>query len=196
MSNSRTDRDRDANWLWIVAFSALALVLRLVPAGFPREDLTRWSAFFSAVGALGLFAGARLGSRAAYLVPLSVMLASDLLLLPQLGRDVFSWMTPIIYASYALNVAIGRLLRPRSVILWAIPASLLTATQFFLVTNFAVWLGGDGMQYPLTFAGLLDCYAAGLPFFKYGDLIYTVLFFGMHAAVVPAAARQKVSQPA
>jgi hypothetical protein len=196
MNDIRTAREGGANWVWIVAFAVLAVVLRLVPAGFPREDLTRWSSFFSAVGALGLFAGARLGSKAAYFVPLGVMLASDLLLLPQLGRDAFSWMTPIIYASYTLNVVIGRLIRPRSVAVWVVPASLLTAAQFFLVTNFTSWLGGDGVAYPLTFAGLIDCYRAGLPFFKYGDLIYAIVFFGLHTVVVAIASRQKVSQPA
>ena len=50
---------------------------------------------------------------------------------------------------------------------------------FFLVTNFGVW--ALGTMYPNTFAGLLACYVAAVPFFGntlLGDAAYTVVLFG------------------
>ena len=55
------------------------------------------------------------------------------------------------------------------------------------------------MNYPKTFAGLIECLIAGLPFIKgtlIGDLSYSLLFFGLHTAVIAVTQREKVSQPA
>ena len=46
------------------------------------------------------------------------------------------------------------------------------------MSNFAVWLVWT--MYPKTLAGLMQCYAVGLPYFRrgaLGDLIFTALFF-------------------
>jgi hypothetical protein len=54
---------------------------------------------------------------------------------------------------------------------------LLGSTQFFLITNFFVWLGHD-VVYAHTFAGLIACYTEALPFFGWtlgGDLFYTAV---------------------
>jgi hypothetical protein len=39
-------------------------------------------------------------------------------------------------------------------------------TAYFLISNFAVWIGGGGYQRPKTFDGLMMCYADGLPFYQ------------------------------
>jgi len=52
-------------------------------------------------------------------------------------------------------------------------ASLLMSTCFFVLTNGMVWACG---WYPPTFAGLVDCYVAGVPFYRFtllGDLAFT-----------------------
>jgi hypothetical protein len=50
---------------------------------------------------------------------------------------------------------------------------------FFLSTNFAHWcLTND---YPHTLAGLLACYTAGLPFYRWmpvGDMAWSLAFIG------------------
>jgi|SRR5712692_5567843 len=199
MRDSRTGRDGAAGWIWIAGFAALAVFLRVVPYYLSLSHDLRWLWNFSAVGALGLFAGARLGSRAAYLVPLGVMLVSDLLLIRPLASlgGAFTGTTPVLYASMTLNVAIGRLLRPTSSPAWAVPAALLTAMQFFVGSNVAEWAFGG--LYAHSLAGLAQCFVAALPFFRNtlaGDLIYSVVFFGLHAAVLAVSQRQKVSQPA
>ena len=47
--------------------------------------------------------------------------------------------------------------------------TIATPFFFFAVSNFGVWLTGinlAGVPYAKTFAGLLECYAAGLPFLR------------------------------
>jgi hypothetical protein len=56
---------------------------------------------------------------------------------------------------------------------------LLGAIQFFLITNYCVWMFSN--FYPKTLAGLMACYAAGVPFFwntLAGDICYSALLFG------------------
>jgi hypothetical protein len=60
-------------------------------------------------------------------------------------------------------------------------AALAGSVSFFLLSNFAVWAVWHDM-YPMTFAGLMACYDAGLPFFRRaleGDLIFTSAMFAI-----------------
>jgi hypothetical protein len=57
--------------------------------------------------------------------------------------------------------------------------TLLGAIQFFLITNFGVWLLLD--TFPKTAAGLVACYSAGVPLFwntLASDALYVILLFG------------------
>ena len=54
-----------------------------------------------------------------------------------------------------------------------VAASTLSPSIFFIVSNFGVWFLMD--LFPSNFDGLLSCYIAGIPFFKY-SLISTILF--------------------
>ena len=49
-------------------------------------------------------------------------------------------------------------------------AVVLSATSFFLLSNFTVWAGS--MMYPRSVGGLAACFTAGLPFYR-NDLIST-----------------------
>ncbi len=53
--------------------------------------------------------------------------------------------------------------------------SFITATVYFLASNFMVWLNGAGYSRPETWSGLLLCYTDALPFYQ-GSLIATILF--------------------
>ncbi|MGQ9863827.1 MAG: DUF6580 family putative transport protein [Bacteroidia bacterium] len=122
------------------------------------------------VGAIGLFSGAYLPHPWALIVPLIGMSISDLFL-------GFHKLIPYVYGSLAIYVLLGKTAKPSAKILplWC----LLGATQFFLITNFAVWLHGG--FYALSWAGLLSCYTAGLPFYVnmlLGDLLFSVALFG------------------
>ena len=80
--------------------------------------------------------------------------------------------------------------------------SLAGAVYFFLVSNFMVWIGGgldiNNLAYPKTFDGLLLCYSAALPFFKWSLLAtfaFSSLFFGSYYLLEKTILRKSV-QPA
>lgn len=138
----------------------------------------------TSVGAASLFSGARLRGWQAFLVPLITMALTDPLLGRIYGFKPFSLVTPLIYASFLINVGIGRWLRSTESPGRIGAAALAGSAQFFLLTNFGVRLLGGGHSYPQTLAGLAACYVAGLPFFGWtalGDLGYAAVLFGVHS---------------
>ena len=201
MSDENRTNENRLTWACVAGLTAAVVVYRLVPYLFNFSHDRQYIWNLTPVGALELFAGARLRSRAAYLVPLAAMAISDLLLVRLLGNinmSAFSWGTPVIYAAFLIEVAFGRLLRNRPSAWWVGAAAVLGATQFYLLTNFAVWLG-DGVAYPRSAAGLAECYVAGWPFYRnmlLGNLLYSGLFFGLYAVALSAAGRRKAGQPA
>ena len=186
--------------VYILMLGVLAVLARLAPYYLLGPDRhTLWN--LVPVGALALFAGSRLRWAGAWLVPLAVLFVSDLLIwypLAQMNLSAFSLGTPIIYASFTVYVLVGRMIREGELSPLVIGgAALLASAQFFLITNFAVWLGGS--LYPKTLAGLGACYLAGVPYYRNtlaGDLGYSALFFGLYAVLVQVRARLKVRQPA
>ncbi len=128
---------------------------------------------FSPVAALGLFAGACFASkRVALLVPLLIMVASDVVL-------GFSAITPVVYGSFAMIVWLGSGLRERRSPILVGTGALASAGVFYVVTNFGVWALGD--LYPRTVAGLAACFTAAIPFFGNtvaSDLFYSIVLFG------------------
>jgi len=96
----------------------------------------------------------------------------------------FYRVIPIVYLSFCLSVLLGRLFGNRQSPLGLSAATLLGATQFFLVTNFAMWAFGN--TYAKSPAGLLSCYVAGMPFFGNtlaSDSLYVLILFGGFALV-------------
>jgi hypothetical protein len=141
---------------------------------------------FAPVGALSLFCGARMRGWQAYFLPLALMAVTD----PFLGG--YSVATPLIYASFLINVWIGTRLRKTESPLWIGSAAVAGSVQFFLLTNFA-WLTGSTM-YPHTLAGVMQCYRAGLPFFGRtlaSDIVYAGVLFGLHAWLSRTVARSE-----
>src|SRR5438132_7308867 len=92
------------------------------------------------VGAMSLFAGANLNGWQAYLVPLLIMALTDPIIARIGGFAPFSRGTVFIYASFLISVAIGRRLRGSQSAGRIGVAALLCASQFFLISNFQVWL--------------------------------------------------------
>lgn len=129
---------------------------------------------FTPVIALALFGGVYLKKKQAIALPLVLFAVTDVIL----GFHktmIFTW------GSVALIAAIGLRVRERKsvkTIFWSGSGS---AVLFFLVTNFGVWLV-SGM-YPLTWAGLSECFILAIPFFRgtlLGTLVYAVLLFGTY----------------
>lgn len=128
---------------------------------------------FTPIAAMALFGGACFSDkRAAFLVPMAGLLASDLVI------GLYRLM-PAVYGSFALTVCLGFWLR-RHRSAWRVAGtSLGSAILFFVLTNFAVW--AFGTLYPKTPVGLRECYVAAIPFFRnmlLGDLFYAGVLFG------------------
>ena len=70
-------------------------------------------------------------------------------------------------------------------------AALVSSTGFFVLSNGMVWL--SGAMYPKTAAGLMACYAAGLPFYR-NDALSTLAVCGVVFAL-PVLARRIVDGP-
>ncbi len=150
----------------------VAVLLRILPHPWNVTPL----------GAMFLFSGATFRSkRDSLLVPLAALLVSDYAVIRFLYHGAYPWFSPYTWTGFLLFGLIGWWLRKKLTASRVIGASFVGSTVFFLVSNFGVWAGWG--MYPRTFAGLVQCYVAGLPFFRntlLGDLIYSALMFGSY----------------
>jgi hypothetical protein len=132
---------------------------------------------FAPIAAMALFSGAQMPKRAlSFVAPFVALLVSDAVLgfYPGVG---------FVYGAFVLTVLVGWLVASRKTPLTVAAAAIASSVLFFAVTNFGVW--ASGTMYPHSFAGLEECYAAAIPFFRntlLGDLTYTALLFGGFAA--------------
>jgi hypothetical protein len=144
----------------------LAAALRILPHP--------WN--FTPIGAMALFSGSVFKERwLRFTFPLVALFAGDAVV-------GFHKLMLVVYLSFFVSVAIGTWIGEERKSLHIAGGTLLGATQFFLVTNFAVW--SVFTTYPKSALGLLSCYAAGIPFFwstLAGDTLYVVLLFGGYA---------------
>jgi hypothetical protein len=158
-------------------------LLTVIFAGAAMRLLPHWPNF-TPIAAMALFGGAYLNRKyLAFILPLVAMLLSDLIL-------GFHASMPAVYLSFVATVGIGLLIARKPNLLNVAGASLSASILFFVLTNFASWMGSP--IYPQTFAGLMEAYAAGLVFFNngaqgisfflnslIGDMFYNGLFFGV-----------------
>lgn len=168
---------------WAIGMTLLAGMARLA------QNLN-----FAPVGALSLFAGARLRGWRAYALPIALMAVTD----PFLGG--YSTATPFVYASFLISVWLGTKLRNTENPAWIGSMALVGSVQFFLLSNLGSWLD-PRIGYVHNVAGLLASYTAALPFYRHtleSDLVYTAVLFGVHAWLSRGVARAErvVPQPA
>ena len=143
----------------IIAFMLVAVLFRLLPH-LPN---------FTPITAIAIFGGLYFTNKTmAYLVPLFIMVMSDLFL-------GFHTISIFVYAAFILVSFIGTRTKKPSVF-----TILLSSISFFIVTNFGVWLIG----YPKTWTGLVECYTLAIPFFRnslLGDFFYSgVMILGFN----------------
>jgi len=154
--------------LWMKTGIAAALVLL---AAALRILPHPWN--FTPIGAMALFSGSVFRERwLRFLFPMLALFAGDAIV-------GFHKLMLFVYLSFLVNVAIGMWIGEDRKLAHIAGGTLLGATQFFLVTNFAVW--AVFTTYPKTAAGLIACYAAGVPLYwnsLVGDMLYAALLFG------------------
>jgi hypothetical protein len=135
---------------------------------------------FTPVAAVGMLAAWHFRAWwQAALVPVAVMGISNLVLPAYSHPGVMA----AVYVAFLLPTVSGRLLRGRRSALALGASCFASAVVFFALSNLAHWWFLN--QYAHTFAGLVECYVAALPFFKwtlYGDLTYGFGLFGAYLA--------------
>ena len=129
----------------VILFAAL---LRLLP---------HWPNF-TPIAAMALFAGTYFDRKQfAFAIPVAAMFISDLII--GLHANM-----PAVYLSFAITVVLGMAIRKKVTVGSVLMASIGSAVIFFLITNFSAWLAMS--FYPKNFMGLMECYVAGLVFFR------------------------------
>ena len=139
---------------------------------------------FQPIGAIALFGGACfLSRRLAFIVPLTAMVLSDVLLYAGRYEHMAEpgWKTAaFVYLSFGMIIGIGLLLRKRRTFGTVLAGSLAATAVFFLVSNFGWWLFYD---LPAG-RSLAQCYWNAIPFIRgtlAGDLFYNGVLFGAFA---------------
>ena len=165
-----------SNQRLVIGLMLLGVASRLIPHP--------WNA--TPVMAIALFGGAYLSKRLAIILPLAIVVISDLIIGLH-NTILFTW------GAFALTGLLAWWIRKRPdatrITLGAVAGSVL----FFVITNFGVWVAGE--LYPRTAAGLWQCYLLAVPFFRgtfLGDAVYTTVFFGGYALV----SRRRMNAPA
>ncbi len=165
---------------------ALAVLLRFNAAANAAWHLVP-------MGAIALYAGAKLPRRWAWLVPVAGMVLSDVVIDYGHGRSFTELWRWVGYVALGATALIGPLARVQKLGVLRYPLlSLGASTLFFLASNGAVWVEDRGQYYATTTAGLIACYVAGLPYYArtiLADLAGTAVLFGLGPVVERAANR-------
>lgn len=166
-------------WWLFAGFILIAALSRLLPHPYN----------FTPIGGMALFAGGLLsGKRLFWLIPIVAYYISDLLvnnILYASYYDSFIWSGHLfVYISLFAIIILGKFLLKKLSIGRLVIGSLSASTIFFLLSNFGVWLSST--TYPMSWEGLIACYAAAIPFFQNtlaGDAFYVMVLFGSYAFI-------------
>ncbi|MDD5059940.1 MAG: hypothetical protein PHY35_02325 [Candidatus Omnitrophica bacterium] len=142
---------------------------------------------FTPVAAIALFAGVYLNKKQALIVPLLLMVISDILL-GMHNVIIFTW------GSFLLVTLLGFMVKNRKTIPGVGLTAVASSVIFYLITNFGVWAMG---WYPQNIKGLLDCYILGLPFlrlFTLSTLIYTFVFFAVYEFIASRVRKTRLEK--
>jgi len=142
---------------------------------------------FTPVAAIALFAGVYLNKKQAFIVPLALMIISDIFL-GMHNVVIFTW------GSFALVTLLGCWAKEHKTIFGIAATSVAGSILFYIITNFGVWAMG---WYPGNLKGLMNCYVLGLPFlriFSISTLLFTVIFFGAYELIASKVRNTKLAK--
>lgn len=157
---------------------------------------------FAPQWAMAIFAGAVIrNKKIAFLLPLLSMLISDTVYQVLYNNGVSQiwgfyggqWLNYLLFALLTvIGFAIAKRINGKNVL----AASLAAPSVFFLLSNFSVWISGSGYSRPFTGAGLLQCYADGVPFYQMSLLatpLFSAVLFGAYFLLNRKAVETKSS---
>lgn len=135
---------------------------------------------FSGIGAVALFGGSYFKNKfSAFLLPVFVLLLSDLGLLLTMGNNYsFSQGWYYTYIAFILMVLVGKLMISKVNVSSVLGASIVGVFIHWIVSDYGVWIGSS--FYPQTLAGFWTCLVKAIPYelnFMYGTLVYSALMF-------------------
>lgn len=138
------------------------------------------------IGALGLFAGCHVRKQGFLLLPVAAAFFADLTTV-----GIYSVLIMFfVYSGHLLSSLCGRyFVRDRTVVMGLPVAVIAASLGFYLLSNIGNWW----VYQPHTWAGLLECYALGLPYLMrtlLGNALYAALFFGVYALLGQFLRRQ------
>jgi len=142
---------------------------------------------FTPVAAIALFGGAYLNKKYAIIIPLILMIISDIFI-GMHNVVLFTW------GGFILIALLGMRLKNNRSVLRITSFSVTSAILFYIVSNFGVWAMG---WYPHTLKGLIDCYVLAIPFlraFVIATLIYTAAFFGIYEFIASKVRETKLAR--
>jgi hypothetical protein len=147
---------------------------------------------YTPVGAICLFAGAYFNRKWwAYILPLVLLFVSDLVINGYIYEGKYGLIYDGWYYTYAVMagiILIGSFLFRKVSVKNILVSSVASTLLFWLVLDFVVWAGGGlniitGLPLSRDFAGLIQCYAQGMPFAKnffLGTAVYGTFLFGIY----------------
>lgn len=163
--------------IYLVVLVVAASVYRVIdrPMGFAPQI------------AIALFCGMVIKNRFwAFALPIISMFLSDVLyqVLFLAGLSSIEGFYSGQVTNYLLlaSVALIGFIFRKVTVVNIIIGSLIAPTYYFLVSNFAVWMGSGGYQHPKTFAGLMQTMEDALPFYR-GSLMATFFFSAIFFSV-------------
>ncbi|MBI2594047.1 hypothetical protein HYW44_05405 [Candidatus Daviesbacteria bacterium] len=179
-----------------IFFVFAAVILRLLPH-MPN---------FTPVTAIALFGGAYLSRRLAIILPLLIIIISDYLMLyigpfgtgfnkfHGLGEMFYSTIL-FVWGCFVISSLIGIWIGKKKTVGRVTFGAILASLQFFIITNFGVWLVDN--FYPHNLDGLIQSYVMGIPFYRgtfLGDLFYTGLIFGGYELIIYYSKKLQLTQ--
>jgi hypothetical protein len=182
---------------WIATTIVVASILSRILIQIPNV---------SAITTVAMMSGILLGGYWMWVVPFGSLVLSDLIMAVTnnygLGVADYLALTPFVYGAFALVILVGFIISKQQ--MWRFEKKLLVGSLatpvlgsgiFFLVTNFFVWLNPIPVfpdMYIKTWEGLMNCYAAAIPFYRNafsGDLLVSFGVFGVYYLVTRKVSR-------
>jgi hypothetical protein len=174
----KIDKSTLVSFILLVLIASLYRVMPGRPFGFAPQI------------AMALFAGSVVNDKKlSFVLPILSLFISDVIyeILYRNGLSIIGGFYNgqlLNYILFAVLTVVGFFVNKDKIIDIALGA-IAGATGYFLLSNFSVWLFGgldiNNIPYPKTALGLVDCFAAGVPFYKmsiYATLFFSTILFG------------------